>query len=98
MPVKPVIQLKALVLPRQNFRALHVQCVQFRVAGLVLRKGYRLIRSHSRDESDCQPVVHHAVEGDMDHPSIFSSDQALDNHVAPEQVSLYVVSFFFRKG
>jgi hypothetical protein len=42
-------------------------------------------------------VVHHAV-GDMDHPPIFSSDHGLDNHVAPEQVSLYSVSFFFRKG
>jgi len=42
-------------------------------------------------------VVHHAV-GDMDHPSHFSSDHALDNHVALEQVSLYSVPCFFRKG
>ena len=29
---------------------------------------------------------------------IFSSDHALDNHVALEQVSLYSVPCFFRKG
>jgi len=41
--------------------------------------------------------MHHAV-GDMDHPSIFSSDHALDNHVALEQVRPVQRSLLFQGG